>query len=241
MNPGSPVSPVSIDTIIFDLDGTLVDTELAAAQAIQGCFHSWNLAIDPTDAQYITGRTWEKAFEFMFGKYKLPVSPEEGAAQMLAAYRVALNTHLKIVPGAADAVRALSAHFPLALVSGSHRSEIFFCLEQLGVREHFQVILGAEDYPHSKPAPDGYLKALSQMNRSAERTLIFEDSTAGITSACAAGAWVVAITGTNHFGQDNSLAHFHIEDLCEVDASWVREFGNAVLSRIRRSSPINST
>lgn len=211
-----------INTILFDLDGTLVDTELAAAKAIHGCFERWGVAVDKTDAGYITGRTWASAFEFLFKKYKLPVSAEEAGRQMIEAYRESLETDLTIVPGGAAAVRALAAHgHDLALVSGSNRAEILWALDKLQIRAHFKVILGAEDYPNSKPAPDGYLKALTMLGREPARTLVFEDSQAGIASGLAAGAWVVAITGTNHFKQDTSRAHHHIPDLSGVDAKWI--------------------
>ncbi|MGK5084061.1 HAD family phosphatase [Bdellovibrionota bacterium FG-1] len=211
-----------IDTIIFDLDGTLVDTERTAAHAISTCFESWGIHIEASDSALIAGRTWERTFEFLFQKYSLPISQDEAARKMIEAYRHSLQNHLQCVPGSVTAVQTLAQHYPLGLVSGSHRREIFFALDQLKIREHFQVVLGAEDYPNSKPAPDGYIKALGMMNKQAHRTLIFEDSAPGISSGRAAGAWVVAITGTNHFQQDTSHAHHHIADLTGVDKSWIQ-------------------
>jgi HAD superfamily hydrolase (TIGR01509 family) len=212
---------IEIDTIIFDLDGTLVDTERAASKAIYGCFEKWGLTITPNDAAFVTGRTWASAFEYLFRRYRLPLSSEEASQQMVQAYRDSIESCLDIVPGSAAAVRDLAQQYTLGLVSGSYRSEIIWALDRLGVRDLFQVILGAEDYPQSKPAPDGYLKALKILDRQAQRSLVFEDSAPGIASARAAGMWVVAITGTNHFKHDTSLAHHHIPDLQEVTAPWV--------------------
>jgi beta-phosphoglucomutase-like phosphatase (HAD superfamily) len=61
------------------------------------------------------------------------------------------------------------------------------------------------------------------LNGEPRSSLVFEDSEAGITSGRRAGAWVVAITGTNHFDQDTELAHHHIEDLRGIDREWVRK------------------
>ncbi len=219
-----------IDTILFDLDGTLVDTEPAAAKAIHMCFENWGLKIDATDAAYITGRTWASAFDFLFKKYKLPVSANEAGEEMMQAYRDSLEVHLGIVPGGAAAVNALAGHYELALVSGSNRQEILWALDKLKIRHQFKVILGAEDYPNSKPAPDGYLKALKMLSRQAPNTLIFEDSQPGIASARAAGAWVVAITGTNHFKQDTSHAHHHIPDLRGVSPEWISQLAAQLFS-----------
>jgi HAD superfamily hydrolase (TIGR01509 family) len=223
MLPKAPPSPLRIDTVIFDLDGTLVDTELAAAKAIARTFAEWKVQISQEDAAYITGRTWEKAAEHLALRYPLPVPAAQACEIMIEAYRQALDTDLAIVPGGAEAVSSLAqAGIPLALVSGSRRQDIFYSLDRLKLRQYFPVVLGAEDYPHSKPAPDGYLKALELLGRrDPKRTLVFEDSEPGIASALAAGCWVVAISGTNHFNQNTTRAHASIVDLTSVSADWL--------------------
>jgi HAD superfamily hydrolase (TIGR01509 family) len=141
---------------------------------------------------------------------------------MLDRYASELKRDLPVVKGSVAAVRALSDAFPLALVSGSHRREIQFALSSLGILDCFRFYLGAEDYPRSKPAPDGYLLAIERLAVDARATLIFEDSEPGIASALASGGKVVAITGTNHFSQKNDHAHHHVVDLTGVDPDWVR-------------------
>lgn len=216
------LGPMQIKTILYDLDGTLIDTEPAAARAIDQSFKSWGIKIDPKDSKFITGRTWAVAFDFFFKKYAIPLEPLTAGEQMLEAYRQELQRELPRVPGGAESVRRLSTQYPLGLVSGSSRKEIFFALDQLKIRDHFKVVLGCEDYPNSKPSPDGYNEALKLLGADPKGCLIFEDSEAGIASARAAGAWVVAITSTNHFGQDTSGAHATIEDLSCVDLDWIK-------------------
>jgi beta-phosphoglucomutase-like phosphatase (HAD superfamily) len=211
-----------IQAVIFDLDGTLIDTEPAAARAIVDCFKTWNIQVEPGDAAFITGRTWEMAFQFLFKKYELPVPAQHASREIMNCYRKLMQTECFPVPGSAEAVKSLAPIYPLALVSGSYRAEIHWALEKLKIKEHFKVILGAEDYPRSKPAPDGYLKAFDLMNLKPETVLIFEDSEAGIASAKAAGARVVAITGTNHFSQNNTLADHFLPDLTAVTPAWIK-------------------
>ncbi len=213
----------TIEYVIFDLDGTIVDTELTAALVVQQVFSEWKIEIDPSDAAFVTGRTWESAFQFLFKKYPIPL-PYEGAKDLcMERYRQALREDLKVVPGSVTAIQTLSKHFPLALVSGSGRKEILWALKKLNVESHFQFILGAEDYPRSKPHPDGYQKAVKLLKAEPKACLVFEDSHAGITSAIDAGLWVVAITSTNHFQQKISGAHFEIADLTGITEKWIEQ------------------
>jgi HAD superfamily hydrolase (TIGR01509 family) len=218
------VSQKQVKAVVFDLDGTLVDTEPTAASTVIECFREWRIEVSPEDARYTTGRTWAIALEFLFSKYSIPVPKDEAVEIVLDRYRREMARELRTVEGAVDCVRALAPHYPLALVSGSHRAEILFALEKLGVLPLFKVILGAEDYPRSKPAPDGYLKGLELLGVRGSDAVCFEDSDAGIASARSAGMWTVAITSTNHFGQDTRKAHVHVPNLKGIDAAWVEEF-----------------
>ena len=211
-----------IKTVFFDMDGTLVDTELAAAKAVEECFAAWNHRVTTEDAEFVTGRTWEKALEFLFRKYPPPLERVKATEYLLDSYRAKIETDLVEVAGARECVTDLAREFPLALVSGSNRREILSILDRLGLRDAFQVILGAEDYPQSKPAPDGYLKALSLLKAKPGSTLVFEDSVAGIESGLAAGLKVCVITSTNHFGHANDRGHYFLPDLRGVNRDWVK-------------------
>lgn len=211
-----------IQAVLFDLDGTLIDSEAVAAKAMQEAFTNWQIQLQPEDASYVSGRTWQSAFDHLMSRYEIPISKDELRERIMERYRTLLAESLPVVPGGATAVEALAKDYTLALVSGSGRREILWALDQLQIRHHFKVILGCEDYPNSKPQPDGYLKAIEMLGVSPACCLIFEDSVAGIQSAKAAGVRVVAVTSTNHFNQDLSHADSHIPDLRQVDAAWIR-------------------
>jgi len=210
-----------IRSVFFDLDGTIVDTEPVAADAVIRSFKSWGIQLDIRDASSTTGVTWQTSLDWIFKRFPPPVSQEEAKDHIFKTYHDALLQNIPEVRGSVASVRALAAHFPLGLVSGSRREDILMVLTKLGILDCFKVILGAENYPRSKPAPDGYLQGFETLGVKAEECLIFEDSTAGITAARAAGAWVVAVTSTNHFQQDASAAHACIEDFADITPAWV--------------------
>jgi beta-phosphoglucomutase-like phosphatase (HAD superfamily) len=93
-----------------------------------------------------------------------------------------------LFPGAAAAVERLAGRCPLAIASGALRAEILRTLSRERLDRYFQVVVGAEDVPAGKPAPDPYLRAVEQLSA--------EDSQWGIASAQAAGLRTVGITHT---------------------------------------------
>lgn len=213
---------MALQTVFFDLDGTLIDTEQAAARVLRETFHEWNIPISHEDADRVTGVTWEKALQFLFTRYAPPIPSDDATHLILARYHAVLRDHLPEVPGAREAVRSLSKYVRLAVVSGSHHHTIEWALKQLGILQYFEFVLGAEDYPQSKPAPDGYLKGLKMMGADPATSLVFEDSFAGITSSKAAGIKVVALRATNYLNQDQSKADYFIHDLRDVSDAWIR-------------------
>jgi HAD superfamily hydrolase (TIGR01509 family) len=209
--------------IIFDLDGTIIDSEVASMQAILDCTTRWGVPVTRADAAVVVGQKWDVAFDLLFSKHQMPLSRSEASAQIIARFKEIVRAELGVVPGVVEAIRDFASTYRVALVSGSHREDVHWALDKLGITTHFELIYGAEDYDRSKPAPDGYLKALAALGVAASDAVIFEDSVAGLASAFAAGVRSVAITSTNHFGHDQSLASVSIPDFSGIGADWVRK------------------
>jgi HAD superfamily hydrolase (TIGR01509 family) len=210
-----------IKTILFDLDGTIIDSEQAAQQAILDCTAKWGVPVTPADAAAVAGKKWEVAFDLLYKRFRMPITLEECSSGILSRYQEIFQANPVVVPGVKEAILDFARHFQLALVSGSTREDILWALKHLQVEHHFACILGAEDYPGSKPLPDGFLKAMRLLGARPEETIVFEDSAAGIASAKAAGLRVVAIESTNHFGFDQSVADARIPHFEQIRSDWV--------------------
>ncbi len=215
---------MGIETVIFDLDGTIVDTEGLAASVIDRWAINHQVSLQPGAHQHIAGVTWEKGLATLISHYRVNQSLEGAVVECLRGYRSSLLIQIKVIPGVLAAIESLSKKMPLGLVSGSHREDIEAILASLKIREKFEVVLGCEDYEESKPSPSGFLKAMKLMKASCHSTLIFEDSKPGISSALAAGAWVTAVAVANHFGHDQSQAHCLVQDFSEVNLQWVQNW-----------------
>jgi len=213
--------------LLFDLDGTIVDTESACMGALTrvGAEHGVTLSEDHYGS--FVGRAWDAVFDELAAEIGLQRAGRmDLARRVLEVYEATLRDHLPTVPGSVELVRAAHAlpreQVRLALITGSTPHQAHSYLSRLGILELFEVVLGDGQYAHSKPHPAGYALAMERLSMPAQRCVVFEDSAAGIASGRGAGATVVAIAHANHFGQDQSAAHHRVQDLHEVNISWCR-------------------
>ena len=139
--------------------------------------------------------------------------------RLLELYR----RELPLLPGAAEAVRALGDAWPLALASSANRPVIELVLSLSGLRESFTATVSSEEVPRGKPAPDVYLEAARRLGVDAGRCVAVEDSASGIRSAVAAGMKVIAIPNREFPPSPEELAPAEdvLSSLLELDRARV--------------------
>jgi beta-phosphoglucomutase len=195
-----------IRAVIFDFDGVIANSEPLHFSAFRDVLSAEGVEL--TEHQY-----YERYLGYDdVGAFRA-VSDDRGLAW--DAHRIAGLVERKAVqlealerggsilfPGAEEAIRRLAAALPLAIASGALRAEILRILNRAGLAQCFGAIVGAEDSPASKPAPDPYLRAVGLLSAAVGRPLdsadcvAVEDSLWGLESARAAGLRTIAITHT---------------------------------------------
>jgi HAD superfamily hydrolase (TIGR01509 family) len=218
-----------IRAVLFDLDGTFVDSERETAEAMaRAISRGQGIAIDQDDRDFIIGRSWVAIYERLAVRYALAWSRDELiAATADLREEVFAEMGVTILPGAREVV-ARFGDVPAALVTGSSRVEADQMLRALGLEGAFRFTVTAEDVPRSKPAPDGYLMAIRALGVEPHECVVIEDSAAGIAAGLAAGCAVIAVKAGNFHGQDQSGAHRVIETLEELTPSLAGEVAAAV-------------
>ena len=209
---------MAIRGYLFDLDGTLIDSEREVAEAMaRALSRRHGIAIEQYDRDFIIGRSWVAIYESLRSRYpQLTWSRDETIAHTLALREeVIAELVLTVLPGVHD---VLAWAHPRALVTGSSRGEAASALRHLGGIE-FEIVVAAEDVERSKPAPDGYLKAIAHLGIAPRECLVIEDSVAGIAAGRAAGCIVLAVRAGNFGGWDQSGAHHVIDSLAELTPS----------------------
>jgi beta-phosphoglucomutase len=199
---------MQVRAIIFDLDGTLADTEKLHFEAFNYVLRA--LGIELTKADYfsrLVGLNDHDCFALLLREHRVPANEtriSELIAHKSAFYQATVTEHGAFFPGALDFVRCCAARFPLALVTGTLRAEAELLLRKGEIRELFAEIVAAEDVDRGKPAPDGFMLALRRLGRisghqhpsCAAECLVIEDSRAGVAAAQQAGMRVLAVAQT---------------------------------------------
>jgi HAD superfamily hydrolase (TIGR01509 family) len=216
---------MAIRGYLFDLDGTLVDSERETAEAMaRALWRGQGIEIEPYDRDYIVGRSWIAIYDSLAARYpQLTWSRAEMIAHTaMLRDEVFAELGITVLPGA-RAVLGWTAGLPRALVTGSSRVEITQVLPLIGPEATFPVIVAAEDVARSKPAPDGYHAAMVALGLGPAECLVIEDSVAGIAAGRSAGCLVLACRAGNFAGWDQSGAHRVIETLDELTPALVAE------------------
>lgn len=203
--------------ILFDLDGTLVDSERENVQSVVLAARRLGAELSPDERAFIIGHSWNEIHAAIARNHALSVSMPELIAQAVEEKRgLMAATGYRALPGALAAVQRLGRRSLLAVVSGASRGEVQDALESLGVTASFQFFLGAEDYPRGKPAPDSYALAMTRLQAAPARCIAIEDATPGILSARAAGCRVIGVRAGNFTGYDLSVADEVVDTLDDV-------------------------
>jgi HAD superfamily hydrolase (TIGR01509 family) len=204
-----------IDTILWDNDGVLVDTEELYFRATREILQRQGAALSREQFIEYLMRRGQSVWEVLL--------PEHAADAITALrherdrlYSDLLRREPCAVPNVLETVRAMKAQYRMAVVTSSHREHFDLAHARSGLVEMFATIVAREDYVHSKPHPEPYLTALARLGTKPERCIAIEDSERGVMSAIAADLRCVAIPQGLTADGDFSRATMVLKSIAEV-------------------------
>ncbi|MER6588081.1 MULTISPECIES: HAD family hydrolase [Micromonospora] len=180
--------------MLFDMDGTLVDSEKLWDVALQELAAVYGGVLSDDARRAIVGTGMADAMRIVHDDLGQPERDVQESADWISARILELfRTGLQWRPGALALLRAVrDAGIPTALVTSSGRSLVEVALDTLG-RDSFDAVVCGDEVDAAKPHPEPYLTAARLLGVPVERCVAIEDSPTGVASALAAGAAVLAV------------------------------------------------
>ncbi|MEV6240311.1 HAD family phosphatase [Lentzea sp. NPDC051838] len=179
-----------MDAVIFDLDGVLIDSEQVWDEVRREFARVHGGVWTPEATRAMQGMSTPEWGAYLVD-LGVQLSASEASAGVIAEMEKAYASHLPVIPGAVDAVRAVAARFPVAIASSAPAVLIKVFLDVTGLP--VPVAVSSEECAAGKPSPDVYLLAASRLGVSAASCYAVEDSTNGLRAALAAGMTVLAV------------------------------------------------
>ncbi len=195
--PGHAKPGRTFAAVIFDMDGVIVDSEPRHEQAFREVFAQLGYGeTHGMDFPAYYGRSDRALWLDFVAKHRPPYPLEDLIRLKQDRLLSILKREQPIFPELPPLLGKLAARYPLAVASGSPHAVIDEVLQIGALRRFFRAVVSVQDVPHSKPAPDVFLRAAELLGVAPSACCVVEDAAVGVEAAVAAGMTVIAITNS---------------------------------------------
>jgi phosphoglycolate phosphatase len=185
---------MTIRVIIFDLDGTLVDSSIDICHAINYALEGLNVpAVTVPETISLIGEGIARLFEKITDIYNIHSDKELLVQRFLEHYSAHLVDNTTVYPGVMDTLKALNGYHKI-VISNKREDLSVRVLERLGISKYLDLVVGSDTTPEKKPSPVPIRYVLSKFGISPEEAVIIGDSNFDIEAGKAAGITTIAVT-----------------------------------------------
>ena len=188
------MTPRPVAAVVFDMDGTLIDSESIYRRALVLAMEAMGLAVDEAFVHGLNGLPGPEINARILARFGADFPVQEFRHRYVTHRDLLAGDGIPLKPGAAEALRfVVGLGLPLALATSSQRAPALAHLSRLEVLAHFDVLVTREDVARPKPFPDLFLEAAARLRVAPADCLAVEDSKAGAEAALAAGMMTVMV------------------------------------------------
>lgn len=173
--------------LIFDSDGTLVDT-------MPLHYLAWQETVQPEGAHFpeqlfydLAGVPSDRITEILNEKFGYQLDPQETAEKKEELFLHKYLPQARPIPSVVEIAKAYKGKLPMAVATGGIPAVVNLALKAIGMENFFDTIVTSQDVANGKPAPDTFLEAARRLNVDSEYCVVFEDSDLGLEGARRAG------------------------------------------------------
>lgn len=239
------LTATEVKAVVFELDGTLVDTAADVRHAAEEMLT--DLTLPRLHSEHVSdwmGDGTDKLIHRILSRKIDGVVPDPifrlGSALFLKAYQRRNHAKAALYPGVEACLRQLTRKkVPMVVVTNQATSLANELLTRLGIRNHFSLILGRDALQEPKPSPDGLLEAALLLHLNPEQLMVVGGSVNDVNAARAAGCGVVCVGHGYNYGVDirHAAPDLVLETLAELPAYLETEKPQPTKTRTRRSYP----
>lgn len=182
-----------MQALVFDFNGTISDDEPVLIRVYQQLFEEVGRPM--TADEYLNDLAGHTDPE-MFTRW-LGVADPALMEERIRRYQTLVADGSTVDEETRAAVRYAAERVPVGLVTSAYRSEVDPVLDVTGLRTAFTAVVSLDDVTNGKPHPEPYLRIAELLGVATPELTVFEDTEAGVESAKAAGAYVIALTRTH--------------------------------------------
>lgn len=215
-----------IRTVIFDMDGVVVNTEPIGYHANQLLYKSLNIEVSDDVYNTFIGNSDKNIIQKLKDLYPILLTHDELLEENYKYFFTAFDTieNLEMLPGVKELIIDLHANgMRLILASSASKKKIEKIFDRFDLHQYFDHKISGEDFEFSKPHPAIFLEAAQKSGFTRDECIVIEDSTNGIKAANVAGIYCIGYIGEDSMRQDTSLADKIITNFKELNFQIIRD------------------
>jgi beta-phosphoglucomutase len=213
-----------IKAAIFDMDGTIADSEKIAQKVTREFFKKRGIVLTREEEKIMFGLNWKDLVREILNsrgqEYKQNIKNT-----LKERYVRTMGKEVEALPGIHDLLKEISKNLKIGLATNSRHREVDIIFNKLGLDEYFHLKLARDQVKKGKPDPEIYLKSAEIFKVEPSECVVFEDSIIGLKAAKAAGMKTVAIINTYTRDELEQEAGLVIECYKDINLSKILELG----------------
>ncbi|HKL41290.1 MAG TPA: HAD family phosphatase [Clostridia bacterium] len=212
-----------IKTIIFDMDGVLINSEPISRKVEKKLYDKYNIPYNETLIESLVGKRIKNYWESIFDYYGIePIAVDRIAKEHEKMY-LALKDEVKLMDQVEKWLNRFKKEgYKIYIASSSHVKIIEEMIQKFGLEESIDGYVGGNLVKRGKPNPDIFEKALEISGMKGNECIVFEDSANGIQAAISAGIKCIGFNNKNQHSQDQSKALLTITEFTEENYERIR-------------------